>query len=143
MYKKTAYILFISLLFLASSCKKVKVKSVDKALTSGSWKVVHFSEDGDDETNHFNGYSFSFNDDGSVVATNSSTTISGTWSLNKDNSNDDSSSDVDLILNFPATNDFDELNDDWDIISQSDSRIELKDVSGGNGGSDLLTFEKK
>ena len=40
-------------------------------------------------------------------------------------------------------NDFEDLNDDWDIISQSSSKIELIDISGGNGGTDYLTFEKK
>jgi hypothetical protein len=39
------------------------------------------------------------------------------------------------------TNDFEDLNDDWDIISHSPTKIELKDVSGGNGGTDYLTFE--
>ena len=29
---------------------------------------------------------------------------------------------------------FEDLNDDWDFISQSSTKIELIDVSGGNGG---------
>ena len=37
---------------------------------------------------------------------------------------------------------FEDLNDDWDFISQSSTKIELIDVSGGNGGTDYLTFEK-
>lgn len=36
----------------------------------------------------------------------------------------------------------DELTDDWDIISYSATKIQLIDVSGGNGGTDYLTFEK-
>lgn len=36
----------------------------------------------------------------------------------------------------------DELTDDWDIISYTDTKIQLVDVSGGNGGTDYLTFEK-
>jgi len=40
------------------------------------------------------------------------------------------------------TNDFEDLNDDWDFISQSATKVELIDVSGGNGGTDYLTFEK-
>jgi hypothetical protein len=39
-------------------------------------------------------------------------------------------------------NDFEDLNDDWDIISRSSTKIELIDISGGNGGTDYLTFEK-
>ncbi|MEZ4988540.1 MAG: hypothetical protein R2795_26535 [Saprospiraceae bacterium] len=40
------------------------------------------------------------------------------------------------------SNRFEELNEDWEIISQSDTRIELVHVSGGNGGTDYLTFER-
>jgi hypothetical protein len=40
------------------------------------------------------------------------------------------------------TNDFEDLNDDWDFISQSANKIELLDVSGGSGETDYLTFEK-
>ena len=35
----------------------------------------------------------------------------------------------------------DELNDDWDVVSISDTQIELQDVSGG-GGTDTLTLQK-
>jgi len=59
-------------------------------------------------------------------------------------SNDDSpdDNDLDFNINFNLTNNFEDLNDDWDIISQSDTKIELTDVSGGNGGTDFLTFER-
>jgi|TARA_R110000737_G_scaffold124916_1_gene157354 major membrane immunogen (membrane-anchored lipoprotein) len=143
MLKKLNLTLVIVSVLLISSCNKVKTKSVEKDITSGTWKITQFSEDSDDQTAHFNSYTFTFNDGGTVTATNSNNTISGTWSVTKDKSNDDSSSNVDFILSFPATDDFDELNDDWDILTQSSSKLELKDVSGGNGGTDLLTFEKK
>ena len=45
-------------------------------------------------------------------------------------------------LYFDLTNDFEDLNDDWDFISQSANKIELLDVSGGSGETDYLTFEK-
>lgn len=141
--KFSSLLIFAFSVILFSSCQKVKVKSVEKELTSGTWRISLFSEDNDDHTSHFSSYTFTFKDDGTVTATNSNNTISGTWSVSKDKSNDDSSSDVDFILTFPATDDFDELNDDWDILTQSSSKLELKDVSGGNGGTDLLTFEKK
>lgn len=43
---------------------------------------------------------------------------------------------------FTSPPDFEELTDDWDIISQTSSKIELIDISGGNGGTDYLTFQK-
>lgn len=127
---------------LLGSCNKVSSKSVEKTIEDGTWSISYFAEDGNVETSDFAGYTFDFSSDGTVAATNGTTTISGTWSVTKDSSNDDSSSDVDFNLSFPATNNFDDLNDDWDIVTQNDNTLELKDVSGGNGGTDLLTFSK-
>lgn len=135
-------LLVLAFPILLSSCNKVKTKSVEKDITGGQWKITLFTEDGIDHLNDFSNYSFSFDENGTVASTNGSQNISGTWSVKKDNSNDDSSSDVDFILTFPATNNFDELSDDWDIITQTNTKLELIDVSGGNGGTDLLTFEK-
>jgi len=53
-----------------------------------------------------------------------------------------SSGDIDFNIFFASPVDFSELSEDWDIITNSSSKIELIHVSGGNGGTDLLTFEK-
>lgn len=136
------FLVIIGTSLLLGSCNKVSSKSVEKTVEDGTWNISYFAEDGNVETSDFAGYTFDFSSDGTVAATNGTTTINGTWSVTKDNSNDDSSSDVDFNLSFPATNNFDDLNDDWDIVTQNDNTIELKDVSGGNGGTDLLTFSK-
>lgn len=117
---------------------------------SGSWRVTSFIDSGNDETSDFDGYSFSFSENGTVTATKGSETVNGTWSITDDNSNSssdddgDSTDDDDFILFFavPADSEFEDLNDDWDFITVSNSKIELIDVSGGNGGTDYLTFEK-
>jgi hypothetical protein len=111
---------------------------------NGSWKITYFFDSDHEETNHFTGYGFTFNEDGSLEAVKGSTTVTGTWSVTDSNSNDDDggSSDVDFNIFFASPPDFEDLSDDWDILSVSNSKIELKDVSGGNGGTDFLTFEK-
>lgn len=53
-----------------------------------------------------------------------------------------SSGDIDFNIFFASPADFAELTEDWDIITHSATKIELIHVSGGNGGTDLLTFEK-
>jgi hypothetical protein len=45
-------------------------------------------------------------------------------------------------LFFASPADFADLSDDWDVVSRTDSKVQLIDVSGGNGGTDYLTFEK-
>ncbi len=111
---------------------------------TGSWKVTYFYDSDHEETNHFTGYTFSFNENGSLVAVNGSTTITGTWSVTDSSSSDDDggSSSPDFNIFFASPPDFEDLSDDWDIITVSSSKIELTDVSGGNGGTDFLTFEK-
>ncbi len=126
-------------------------EQVESTVTGSSWIITKFIDSGDTETNHFNNYSFSFNSDGSLVATDGTNTVNGSWSVTVDSSSsssdDDSSSsdddnDVDFNIVFISPADFEELSDDWDIISNTDTKIELIDVSGGNGGTDYLTFEK-
>ena len=111
-------------------------------MKSGSWKITKFIDSGNDETSNFNGYLFVFGDNGQVSASNGSNSYSGSWSITDSNSNDDSTDDLDFNLNFNTSNGFEDLNDDWDFISQSATKIELIDVSGGGGGTDYLTFEK-
>jgi hypothetical protein len=53
-----------------------------------------------------------------------------------------SSNGLDVILDFGTAMPFDEFNDDWDVVTYNNTRVELFDVSGGNGGTDYLTFQK-
>ncbi|MFN7419673.1 MAG: hypothetical protein ACK5RV_02185, partial [Flavobacterium sp.] len=69
-------------------------------------------------------------------------TYTGVWSVTDSNSNDDSMDDLDFNIAFTTPANFLELTDDWDIQSRTDTKIELIDISGGNGGTDYLTFEK-
>ncbi|MFH6602868.1 hypothetical protein ACEZ3G_05225 [Maribacter algicola] len=50
--------------------------------------------------------------------------------------------EVDFNIFFESPVNFNRLSQDWEIISYTSSKIELVHVSGGNGGTDLLTFEK-
>ena len=138
---------------VAMSCNKDEDNNtpqnttVTEAITtaqSGSWKITYFFDSDQVETDHFTGYTFTFNENGSLEAVNGTSTITGTWSITDSNSSDDDggSSDVDFNIFFASPADFEDLSDDWDIISISNSKIELTDVSGGNGGIDFLTFEK-
>jgi hypothetical protein len=138
---------------LAMSCDKdddntqqleTTAQQTQNTAQSGSWKITYFFDSDQNETNHFNGFTFTFNENGSLVGVNGSTTITGTWSVTDSNSSDDDggSSDVDFNIFFASPPDFEDLSDDWDIISVTNSKIELTDVSGGNGGTDFLTFEK-
>ena len=60
----------------------------------------------------------------------------------EEDDDDDDYGDVDFNIVFSTPADFEELTEDWHIISISNTKIELTHVSGGNGGTDFLTFER-
>ena len=138
-------ILGIFSLLLVLSCTKdnISIAEVKSNVQAGTWRITKFIDSGKDETNYFTGYNFTFNSSGVLNANNGTNNYNGTWSITDSNSNDDSRNDLDFNIYFNLTNKFLDLNDDWDFISQSSTKIELIDVSGGNGGTDYLTFEKK
>lgn len=120
-----------------------EIAQIENDVQSGTWRITSYVDSGQDETNDFNGYTFTFGSDGTLTAENGTNTMTGTWSVTDDSSSS-SSSDIDFNIFFPVpdTNDFEDLNDDWDIVSSMSTKLELIDVSGGNGGTDTLTFEK-
>lgn len=135
-------VMLVAGVFFVSCSKKKQIDEIEKNVQDGSWRVTSYIDSGVDHTNDFNGYSFTFSDNGDVIAVNGGTTVSGTWSITSSNSNDDSNDDMDFNLSFASPADFEELTDDWDIQSHTSTKIQLIDVSGGNGGTDYLTFEK-
>lgn len=104
-------------------------------LISGSWYISYFTEDDDNETAYFNGYNFTFNTNGTTTAVKNGVTTNGTWSTYVD------SGENKLDLSFDGAI-LDEIEEDWRIIEFSATQIRLKHISGGNGGTDYLTFTK-
>lgn len=157
--KKISSLLLITLLVFActsddSNNNNINGNSADQVreiAQSGTWRISYFFDTDEDETANFNGYSFTFGEDGTLTAVSGTTTVIGEWSVVDDSSNsssdDDGNStdddDFNIFFPVPETNDFEDLNDDWDIVSVTANKIELTDVSGGNGGTDFLTFEKQ
>ncbi|RPA69411.1 hypothetical protein EF405_06340 [Cyclobacteriaceae bacterium YHN15] len=121
------------------SCDENSNSSPDNStpiLKEGIWIISNFNEDGQDQTNYFSGYSFDFQEAGVVKATSGTSIVSGTWGIRKD------SGKTKLDLNFGNVPKFEELNEDWEIMTQNSTKIDLKDVSGGDGDISYLTFEK-
>jgi len=117
-------------------------EQIENTVSSDTWRITYFNDSGNDETNHFAGYNFTFGTNIVLTANNGTNTYTGTWSITDSNSNDDSQDDLDFNISFNLQNDFGDLTEDWSIITQSSAKIELTHVSGGNGGTDFLTFEK-
>ncbi|WP_246282483.1 hypothetical protein [Flavobacterium agri] len=122
------------------------ISAINSAVNSGTWKVTYYFDTDSEETTQFASYTFTFGDNNQLVATDGSNSVQGTWSVTNSSGSsrhgDDDSSDVDFNIFFSSPGNFADLSDDWDIVLYTANRIELIDVSGGNGGTDILTFEK-
>ncbi len=141
-------IVLLSMSLMSSTCSNDDDSSFDDdggssivqleaSITVGTWQVADFVEDGNDQTFHFSGYSFSFTTNGNVTATNGDTTMNGTWVTGTDDSTPK------FILNFNVSDGpFEEISEDWRIENTSSTVIELRHVSGGDGSVDLLTFTR-
>src|SRR5690606_21866889 len=106
-------------------------------LINSVWYVNLLDDDGNNETCDYVAYEFKFNSNETVIATSTNNTVNGTWAVTN------SSSGVDVVWNFEITGSddpFEDLNDDWDLISFDAQIIKLIDISGGNGGTDYLNF---
>lgn len=124
-----------------------EIAEIESEIESGTWRITSYIDSGNDETNDFNGYNFTFSTNGTLTATNGTTTYTGTWSVtdssnSSDDSNDEDDIDFNIFFPVPESNDFEDLNDDWDIVSHNDTMLSLIDISGGNGGTDTLVFQK-
>ena len=110
---------------------------ITSTVADGTWIVTLYKEAEIVQTANYSGYSFTFATDGSLSATNGITTQSGDWSTYID------SGYTKLDLMFDALDGpFEEISEDWNVISKTATKIELKHVSGGDGSIDYLTFEK-
>jgi len=137
------------MLNIASMCSNDDTSSSNVALTNvintvsnGTWRITYYNDSGTIKTSLYTGFNFTFANSNLLTATNGTNTYSGSWSVTDSNSNDDTLSDLDFTILFTAPVNFADLSDDWDIQSQTATKIELVDISGGNGGVDYLTFEK-
>lgn len=65
------------------SCKKIvedqKRQAVMSFITNGQWRVESYLVDTVSITTEFEGYTFKFNENGTVVGNNGTTSASGTW----------------------------------------------------------------
>ena len=140
---KAILLVFFSGLFLFSTCKKedavapvITLNAVNTTIVASTWRVTYYYDHSFDATASFSGYAFTFGTNGTVTATKGSTTATGTWT----SGNDDSQ--VKFVLSFVSPASFTEISNDWHVIERTDTKIRLQEISGGGGGTEMITFER-
>ncbi len=121
-----------------------ELKEIREIVEEDVWTLTYFFDTDKEETGKFSGYAFSFDPDGTLRASNGSETYTGTWFVNDRDPDDPPGGydDITFIIDFDDPDDFEDLSEEWQVITLTNVKIELKHASGGNGGTDLLTFEK-
>ncbi len=105
-------------------------------ISEGQWRITNYTDRAKNETSDYNGYEFNFEDNGTIVVLNNLNNYTGTWRTGNDDSKDK------FIIAFNAPERLREISDDWEIVEQTDSKLELYHKSGGDGHESFLTFEK-
>lgn len=152
-YLSKAFLLMFSLCLLSTQCDEDDVLLDDNSevilniietAQSGTWRITNYVDSGQNRTADFAGYDFTFEASGTLTATDGVDTKTGTWSVTDDSSSSSNDDDIDFNIFFsvPDTDDFEDLNDDWDFVSYFNNQIALRDVSGGDGNVDEIVFTK-
>lgn len=123
----------LSGVFLLISCKKDS-NDTNRSSFEGTWRIVLFTDHGNDETNDFSGYLFSFGNNGVLEASKSGSAKTGTWSYEGDEFN------INLGEKTGSNKPLGELTDDWELISKTSTEIKLKDDN--DASAEFLTFKK-
>lgn len=78
-------------------------------------------DDNEDESNHFETYTFQFDDQAAVTATSMDDQRVGTYLVFEDDNR------IELSMNFNGNDPFDDLDDDWYYIETVDNIIRFED----------------
>lgn len=139
-------LIFIFSVILFASCSSdddagdvitTEFERIETVLPQGTWEVTKFIKDNREATIDFESFVFTFDEDGSVIGVTDLFSETGTW-VYRTTSQDGEQ----LVLEFNDVTPFDEISDDWKIVSVSNSRIELSDDGSSEGDTDLLVFSK-
>lgn len=107
-------------------------------LIDGEWRISLMKDDGRDETVRFETYTFKFTADGKLTAVNTEGTVNGVWRTKRDDGRNE------LEIKLTTTDRYlDELNEDWDIVVSTNTKIELQDDHDDRNDDDVLHFTKK
>ncbi|MCB0518218.1 MAG: hypothetical protein H6577_02090 [Lewinellaceae bacterium] len=88
----------------------------------GTWKVTYYFDKDKVETSDFSGYTFNFQSSGAFESTRNGTTTTGSWQT----TSDDGSQRL-VISTSSSSKPLSNLDDNWIIVTMTDSKIELKD----------------
>lgn len=114
------------------------VSEIRNTMLDGDWVVASYVEAGMDSAVNYYGYSVQFMADHQISISEGGEVFGGgLWRVLRN-----SEEELKVILNFGDQLPFDELTDDWKLVSVTDARIELKHINDDESNTTLV-FEKQ
>ena len=111
-------VLFLAFLLVVSIGGCSKNEDLSATITQGTWRVDYFIADGDEDTDLFNGYVFTFMADRTVLVIRPGLpNTKGTW--------EESDSDTRLELNFSDTGLLRKLDETWVVNRVLDDELRM------------------
>jgi len=111
---------------------------ISSVLPQGTWKVTTLIDGNENHTAAFESFIFTFNEEGSVIAENDLYSETGIWAYRTTAQEGEQ-----LVLAFNEVIPFDEINDDWKIVSVTNTKVELSDDDDNDlDDLDILVFTK-
>lgn len=114
------------------------VNYINAILNTGIWDIAKYQVGDADLTQQYNAYGIDFLETGGlkVITPNNTVALFGSWLTYRNEG-------LYLGLNFGMGNSYSVFNHRWKIVSISENRIELKDLSANGTIERLLVFEKR
>ena len=108
----------------------------------GIYTITTFNVDGEDRSNQYNGFTFTYNAEGGVTAQNDLLSEVGSWTYATVEANAELTENLNLTFNGQEP--FTDLNRTWDIDNTISTSIMLSAFnSSGDNTRDFLTFTKQ
>jgi len=108
----------------------------------GDYAITTFTVDGEDRSNNYNGFTFTYDGDGNVTAQNDILAEVGTWTYTTTTTDGELVENLELFFNNQEP--FTDLSREWDIDATISTTIRLSGFNSmGDNARDVLVFTRQ
>ena len=108
----------------------------------GEWRVTRLIDDNENETDDLAPFTLDFQQDGVLVISAGDDSITAGWTLNSDRTVLELSIDDADAASIDPEDELDELDDDWLIVNQTDTSLEMIENDDDDNDRDELTLTR-
>jgi len=122
--------------FEATDYQGIPQSTIADFIIDGDWQIALYKKDSVDETSNFADFLIDFTSDHKIIYSDGVSTHEGSWEETIE------SEEHQLSLEFGSVEHFEKLNEEWDVISYTEVRVELVYSDSDSGTTAQLVLEK-